>query len=49
MARKKTVGQFNEDTGKVETRSVTQVRTTAIPWTRGPQTRRQRIARALWG
>jgi hypothetical protein len=49
MARKKTVGQVNEDTGKVETRAVTRAKTTEIPWTRGPQNWRQRAARNLWG
>ncbi len=37
--------------GKVTTLTKHQQKSTesAIPWTRGPQTRGQRIARALWG
>lgn len=37
--------------GKVVTLTKHQRRSTesAIPWTRGPQTTGQRIARALWG
>jgi hypothetical protein len=46
MAKK--VGQVNEDTGRVETRRVRQVREVDWPVTR-VTTRRQRIARSLWG
>lgn len=46
----KQVGQINEDTGRVETRKVHgSGRTTEIPWTRGPQTRWQKIKRAAVG
>lgn len=46
---KRTVGQVNEDTGRVEVRSVHRHKERAIPWTAGPRTRGQKIARALWG
>jgi hypothetical protein len=43
---KKRVGQINEDSGRVEVRTVRGgARTTEIPWTPGPQTRWQRIKR----
>lgn len=49
----KTVTQAPADdwgfTGRPETRKVTRVKTTEIPWTRGPQTRWQRIKRAAVG
>lgn len=47
MAKK--VGQVNESTGKVETRKVGRHRAKEIPWTPGPQTRAQKIKRALIG
>jgi hypothetical protein len=43
------VGQINEGSGRVEVRTVRGVRTTEIPWTRGAQTRLQRIKRAWVG
>lgn len=45
----KRVGQVNEDIRQVEVRSVRRVKTTDIPWTAGPKTRRAKIARSLWG
>jgi hypothetical protein len=47
----KRIGQVNEDTGRVEVRRVSgrAARETEIPWTRGPQTRWQRIKRAAVG
>lgn len=48
----KTVTQM-DDNGRIvthkETRSQRKSEARAIPWTSGPQTRGQRIARALWG
>lgn len=42
-----------DNNGRIVTHKATRARrrseTTAIPWTPGPQTRGQRIARALWG
>lgn len=46
---KRTVGQVNEDTGRVEVRSVRRHREREIPWTAGPQTRWQKFKRAGWG
>jgi hypothetical protein len=47
---KRTVGQVNEETGRVETRTVRGGRQEReIPWTAGPQTRWQRIKRAAVG
>jgi hypothetical protein len=44
------VGQMNEDSGRVEVRTVHGGgRTTEIPWTRGPQTRWERFKRAAVG
>jgi hypothetical protein len=43
------VGQMNEDSGRVEVRTVHGAgRTRDIPWTRGPQTRWERFKRSAW-
>lgn len=47
MAKK--IGQVNENTGRVETGEPRGQRGTLIPFTPGPKTRAQRIARNLWG
>ncbi|MEU4424823.1 hypothetical protein AB0F81_29745 [Actinoplanes sp. NPDC024001] len=46
MARK--VGQVNEATGRVESRTVHRITEVEWPVTR-VMTRRQRLARSLWG
>lgn len=43
------VGQVNEATRRVETRTVRRVKTTEIPWTAGPTTRWERIKRVAVG
>jgi hypothetical protein len=52
----KTQGQVTDEwdnngrfAGKVESRKVRTGKERLIPWTAGPQNRRQRAARALWG
>lgn len=46
---KRTVGQVNEETGRVEVRSVRRHREREIAWTAGPQTRWQKFVRKAVG
>jgi hypothetical protein len=48
MARR-TIGQVNENTGRVEERKVRRHDEREIPWTAGPQTRWQKFKRAAVG
>lgn len=47
----KRVGQFAEDSGRIEERKVSRraAKETEIPWTRGPQTRWQKFKRSAVG
>lgn len=44
----KRITEIDESTGRVRSGRAPK-QAPLIPWTRGPQTRAQKVARALWG